>query len=205
MATPKQNYARQFQAYAQGIEPNIPAGIRTYSVFNPDTGTWQRMTNGFRSPIPVQGQPVVPVQESVQRPSRGSVRPSPASGEGGASVSLFPASEASQRASQRGFKTSGQLNKYLSVGKPTALQPVTYPERYRAVVSPDHQEPAYSASTPITPAVPAETAQEYGFRKLALINPMLAYVAGALKTLPKVAPAIFWNPDNYTDHSDPRW
>lgn len=191
MATPKQNYARQFQAYAQGIEPNIPAGIRTYSVFNPDTGTWQRMTNGFRSPIPVQGQPVVPVQTPVQRPSRGSVRPSSASGEGGASVSLSPASEASQRASQRGL--------------PTALQPVTYPERYRAVVSPDHQEPAYSASTPITPAVPAETAQEYGFRKLALINPMLAYVAGALKTLPKVAPAIFWNPDNYTDHSDPRW
>ena len=66
MATPKQNYARQFQAYAQGIEPDIPASVRTYSIFNPDTGTWQRMTNGFRSPIPAQGQAVVPVQVPAQ-------------------------------------------------------------------------------------------------------------------------------------------
>lgn len=66
MATPKQNYARQFQAYAQGIEPDIPASVRTYSIFNPDTGTWQRMTNNFRSPIPAQGQPVVPVQAPAQ-------------------------------------------------------------------------------------------------------------------------------------------
>ena len=111
MATPKQNYARQFQAYAQGIEPDIPASVRTYSIFNPDTGTWQRMTNNFRSPIPVQGQAVVPVQAPAQpavdpvvaalamaqqtrgrdwsrplpqtpaqMPSKGSIRPSPASG-----------------------------------------------------------------------------------------------------------------------------
>lgn len=62
MATPKQNYARQFQAYAQGIEPDIPSSVRTYSIFNPDTGTWQRMTNGFRSPIPAQGQTLIPTQ-----------------------------------------------------------------------------------------------------------------------------------------------
>lgn len=62
MATPKQNYARQYQAYAQSIEPDIPSSVRTYSIFNPDTGTWQRMTNNFRSPIPVQGQTLIPTQ-----------------------------------------------------------------------------------------------------------------------------------------------
>lgn len=66
MATPKQNYARQFQAYAQGIEPDIPSSVRTYSIFNPDTGTWQRMTNNFRSPIPAQGQVAIPVQVPAQ-------------------------------------------------------------------------------------------------------------------------------------------
>lgn len=62
MATPKQNYARQYQAYAQSIEPDIPSSVRTYSIFNPDTGTWQRMTNNFRSPIPAQGQTLIPTQ-----------------------------------------------------------------------------------------------------------------------------------------------
>lgn len=66
MATPKQNYARQYQAYAQSIEPDIPSSVRTYSIFNPDTGTWQRMTNGFRSPIPAQGQVSIPVQVPAQ-------------------------------------------------------------------------------------------------------------------------------------------
>ena len=129
MATPKQNYARQFQAYAQGIEPDIPASVRTYSIFNPDTGTWQRMTNNFRSPIPVQGQAVVPVQAPAQpavdpvvaalamaqqtqgrdwsrplpqtpaqMPSRGSRRPSPASGGGGVVQVQEQPSRASQRA-----------------------------------------------------------------------------------------------------------
>ena len=175
MADPRQSYLQQLRAYAQPLPTDIPASVRTYSVFDPNSNTWRRMTNDGRSPIPAQGQAVVPVQAPAQpavdpvvaalamaqqtrgrdwsrplpqtpaqMPSRGSVRPSPASGGGGAGVSLSPVPEASQGASQRGFKASGQPDEYLSVGMPLASRPMAYPESYRAVVSPDNQVPVYT-------------------------------------------------------------
>lgn len=165
------------------VPSDVPTSVRTYSVFDPNSNTWIRMTNGGRSPIPVPA------------PSRSSRKRSPASIPAGQPQST------PQKASKRGFDIS-PLGETESEKLKLAPRPV---DRFRATVSPDYQEPVYPVSTPIAPATPTETAQEYGFKKLALINPMLAYTAGLLKSLPKVAPAIFWNPDSYTDHSDPRW
>lgn len=72
MATPRENYAQQFRAYAQPaaipvVTPaDLPASVRTYSVFDPNSNTWRRMTNDGRSPIPAQRQVVVPVQAPAQ-------------------------------------------------------------------------------------------------------------------------------------------
>ena len=175
-----QNYTPAYRQYTQqSAGYTLPSSVRTYSVFDPASNSWRRMTNDGMSPMPQgnqadiqaalaqarqtrgtvypaegmgQGQPVEmhpgylnpPVQTPAQMPSGGSVRPSPASGGGGASVSLSPAPEASQRASQRGFKASGQPEEYLSAGMPLASRPTAYPEGYRAVVSPDNQVPAYT-------------------------------------------------------------
>ena len=168
--TPSYNqYRTQTAGYA------LPSSVRTYSVFDPASNSWRRMTNDVMSPMPQgnqpdiqaalaqarqtqgivypaqgmgQGQPVEmhpgylnpPAQTSAQMPSGGSVRPSPASGGEGASVSLSPVSGTPQRASQRGFKASGPLDGYLSTG----LSTTAYPEGYRAVVSPDNQVPTYT-------------------------------------------------------------
>lgn len=102
MADPRQNYLQQLRAYAQPTPvytpADIPASVRTYSVFDPSSNTWRRMTNDGRSPIPVQGQAVVPVQAPVQTSSRGSRTPSPASRGGGAVLVQGQPSKASQRA-----------------------------------------------------------------------------------------------------------
>ena len=106
MATPKQNYAQQFRAYAQPaatpvvIPADIPASVRTYSMFDPNSNTWRRMTNDGRSPIPTQRQVVVPVQAPAQVPSRGSRKASPASKGGTVVVPMDQGRNVAPRATQ---------------------------------------------------------------------------------------------------------
>ena len=56
--TPSYNqYLTQTAGYA------LPSSVRTYSVFDPASNSWRRMTNDGRSPMPVQSQtPVMAVQ-----------------------------------------------------------------------------------------------------------------------------------------------
>jgi len=128
------NYTPAYRQYTQqSAGYTLPSSVRTYSVFDPASNSWRRMTNNGMSPMPQgnqpdiqaalaqarqtqgtvypaqgmgQGQPVEvhpgymnpPAQASAQMPSGGSVRPSPASGGGGAVLVQGQPSRASQRA-----------------------------------------------------------------------------------------------------------
>lgn len=113
--TPSYNqYLTQTAGYA------LPSSVRSYSVFDPSSNSWRRMTNDGRSPMPVQGQTPVadalalarqtqgrdwsaqpaPVQAPAQIPSGGPRMASPASGGGTVVVPMGQGRNVSPRASQ---------------------------------------------------------------------------------------------------------
>ena len=103
------NYTPSYKQYTQQSAGYvIPNSVKTYSVFDPSSNTWKRMTNNGMSPMPVQGQTPVadalalarqtqgrdwsvqpaPVQVPAQTPLGGSRTPSPASR--GGTPSVYP-------------------------------------------------------------------------------------------------------------------
>lgn len=152
------------------IPTDLPVSVRTYSVFDPNSNTWIRMTNGGRSPIPAQ----IP----VQKPSRSSRGRSPVSIPAGQPQSI------PQKTSKRGFDIA-PLGDTESEKLKLAPRPV---DRFRATVSPDYQEPVYlplpppsSSPSPNEPVV--EYGPNYGLNMLNRISPVRAYINGFLKSL----------------------
>ena len=113
--TPSYNqYLTQTAGYA------LPSNVRSYSVFDPSSNSWKRMTNDGRSPMPVQGQTPVadalalarqtqgrdwsaqpaPVQAPAQTPLGGPRMASPASRGGTVVVPMGQGRNVSSRASQ---------------------------------------------------------------------------------------------------------
>lgn len=73
--TPSYNqYLTQTAGYA------LPSSVRTYSVFDPSSNSWRRMTNDGRSPMPAQGQTPVADALALARQTQGrdwSAQPAP--------------------------------------------------------------------------------------------------------------------------------
>lgn len=106
------NYTPSYKQYlTQTAGYALPSSVRTYSVFDPNSNSWRRMTNDGMSPIPAQGQ--TPVADalalarqtqgrdwSAQTPLGGPTMASPASGRGTAVVPMGQGRNVSPRASQ---------------------------------------------------------------------------------------------------------
>ncbi len=73
--TPNYNqYLTQTAGYA------LPSSVRSYSVFDPSSNSWRRMTNDGRSPMPMQGQTPVADALALARQTQGrdwSAQPAP--------------------------------------------------------------------------------------------------------------------------------
>ena len=171
--TPSYNqYLTQTAGYA------LPSSVRTYSVFDPASNSWRRMTNDGRSPIPTQGQTVYPAQgmgqgqpvemhpgylnppaqASIQMPSRGSRTPS---------QPLQPRADISPR----GFKASPETG-IISLGTPTTVMNPVHEVRM-----PISQTTVSGVNTnPNTAPNPTDTAQNSpNILDIISSNPYVAY------------------------------
>lgn len=109
------NYTPAYKNYLSNSAGYVlPSSVRTYSVFDPSSNSWKRMTNDGMSPIPAQGQ--TPVADALalarqtqgrdwstqpaQTPLGGSRVPSNGQQRGGMGVPASPASGVPQKASQ---------------------------------------------------------------------------------------------------------
>ena len=75
--TPSYNqYRTQTAGYA------LPSSVRTYSVFDPASNSWRRMTNDGMSPMPQGNQPDIQAALAQARQTQGTVYPAQGMGQG---------------------------------------------------------------------------------------------------------------------------
>ena len=75
--TPSYNqYRTQTAGYA------LPSSVRTYSVFDPASNTWRRMTNDGMSPMPQGNQQDIQAALAQARQTQGTVYPAQGMGQG---------------------------------------------------------------------------------------------------------------------------
>lgn len=75
------NYTSSYNQYlTQTAGYALPSSVRSYSVFDPSSNSWRRMTNDGRSPMPAQGQTPVADALALARQTQGrdwSAQPAP--------------------------------------------------------------------------------------------------------------------------------
>ena len=77
------NYTPSYNQYlTQSAGYALPSSVRTYSVFDPASNTWRRMTNNGMSPMPQGNQPDIQAALAQARQTQGTVYPAQGMGQG---------------------------------------------------------------------------------------------------------------------------
>ena len=148
----------------------IPASVQTYSVFDPTSNSWKRMTNNGRSPIPAQGQTLIPTQTPTTTPRR-VVRasrntrisnPAPATVESSNAVNAV-LNNMRDVVAASGVNLTPNYNDLMprtnyenfqqEISRSNIYGPLNNPRRVRNM-SPDYQIPTSNVTKPVIPAVP---------------------------------------------------